>query len=257
MTFNFPIISCFGFQQDENFLSKDDEKFVEAIKKGFFTMDEKMKKHSLSWGRKQCGVPSAGTTVSNAIIFNGKIYVSYVGDSPVYIMKKMKRAENGNADFLVELVGVPHTSEFKEDYPKIVDSGGEIISADGEPAIRPRNKLINNNYLRMTRALGDFWMTDPDSGVKIISPEPEVLVFDIEKENIAYLLLTTDGLMLSKGMLGKYVLEACHKKCHIAQYLVRRMCSETSVSRLDNVSAISVGFRYQSSYKVLISDRFP
>ncbi|KAE9553959.1 hypothetical protein FO519_002823 [Halicephalobus sp. NKZ332] len=237
-----------SLEKQENFLSKNDEKSIEAIKKGFLVMDEKMKKCSSFWGRGKSGVPSAGTTVSCIIISDGKAYVSYVGDSPMYMLKRTKTIGNSSTNvpaFSVELVGVPHTARYMDDYERIELAGGEIVNPDGEAAVRPKKALkegsMEGKYLRMTRALGDFWMINPDFGMKIVSPEPEVFVFDIEKEDISCFLLTTDGLMISKKMLGKYILEARRMKYHVTQYLVRRMCSET-LSKLDNISAISIDF---------------
>uniref|UniRef100_A0AC34R4U8 PPM-type phosphatase domain-containing protein n=1 Tax=Panagrolaimus sp. JU765 TaxID=591449 RepID=A0AC34R4U8_9BILA len=171
----------YTLEKSENFLSSNHEKFMESIKDGFVTLDKKMRQHCSSWKAKGDYVlPSAGTTASTVIVSNGHAYIAHVGDSPVYLIKLV-----GKNDYEVVLASVLHTPDHIPDHSMIQSNGGEIYTFDSTLVVKCKySDNRKGRFLRMTRALGDFWLKHPEMSNKVISAEPDVSCFNIAKEKI-------------------------------------------------------------------------
>lgn len=212
---------------------------MESLKDGFISLDKKMQKHCSSWKVKGDYImPSAGTTASTVIVSNGHAYIAHVGDSPVYLIKSL-----GNHKYEVELASELHTPDFIPDHAMIQSNGGEIYSHDSAFVVKCKYEDRRKcRFLRMTRALGDFWLKHPERSSKIISAEPDVSCFNIVEEKIVSIILSSDGFRLSLEEIEKCFCESFSSKVNFSQYLVSQTCSKYPEFKFDNISVTSVSF---------------
>uniref|UniRef100_A0AC34QAM6 PPM-type phosphatase domain-containing protein n=1 Tax=Panagrolaimus sp. JU765 TaxID=591449 RepID=A0AC34QAM6_9BILA len=228
-------------KKDEDFLSKDETLMIQSLKRGFLLMDKKMKESSSNWSKedKKDIWPSAGTTASIVVIYGNLAFIANVGDSPVYLITK---ADVNSYE--IELGCTLHTPEFKPDYQRVRAFGGEIAE-DSSHSLCVKPIIQENNsarILRMTRALGDFWIKNPNNYGKIVNPEPDVRVVNLEKENIAFIIIASDGLFMNSESIATCVLRSIGHNMNPAQYLISKMCSSIPDTRFDNTSVICMEF---------------
>jgi protein phosphatase 1D len=85
-----------------------------------------------------------------------------------------------------------HKPESAEELSRIERSGGKVISKSGVPRVvwyRPRKDhqgpvrrstpIDEVPFLAVARALGDLWSWNADENVFVVSPEPDLHVYDL------------------------------------------------------------------------------
>lgn len=48
-------------------------------------------------------------------------------------------------------------------------------------------------FLAVARALGDFWSLNPENNEYVVSPDPDLSVYELKRED-SYILLASDGM---------------------------------------------------------------
>ena len=186
------------------FRSQDDSQVLSAIREGFnkahWVMYQERWQH---WKPNEDGGPSAaGTTATICFIMRGKLYIANVGDSGIVLARKNPLA-------LPEWQAIKLTKDHRLDnqveLARIQSAGGKVaISASGTPRVvwsettlDEKTGLITNKetpWLNMSRSLGDFWSYNAESGKFIVSPEPEVSVYNLNLTTDQCIILASDGL---------------------------------------------------------------
>ncbi|KIH54206.1 protein phosphatase 2C [Ancylostoma duodenale] len=79
------------------------------------------------WPRTASGYPStAGTTVSIAIIRNGKLYTGHVGDSAIILLKRSYLKDNSE-DLVPHRLTIDHKPESEDEQARIRIAGGSYV----------------------------------------------------------------------------------------------------------------------------------
>lgn len=164
-----------------------------------------MWKEQEKWPKTHTGFSStSGTTASVAFLKNGKIYVGHVGDSKIVLGEEDENDRFWKATSLTE----DHKPESSAEHDRIVAAGGKVITKAGVPRVvwqRPKTGQLKSRQLRSTktdeipflaiaRSLGDLWSYNPSTNQFIVSPEPDVMVYDIIPNKHKCLIFGTDGL---------------------------------------------------------------
>lgn len=100
-----------------------------------------------------------------------------------------------------------HKPESFEEKIRIEECGGKVINKSGVPRVvwnRPRighkgpvrrsTTIDEIPFLAVARALGDFWSFNSEHNKFVVSPEPDVDVFDVDPSKHRCLIFGTDGL---------------------------------------------------------------
>jgi len=178
-----------------------------------------------NWPRTPSGLPNtSGTTASIAFIMRGKIYTGHVGDSCIVLgyqdegiyflnncLSKLLTfipfpiLENG--EWKAKPLTRDHKPESFEEKIRIEECGGKVINKSGVPRVvwnRPRighkgpvrrsTTIDEIPFLAVARALGDFWSFNSEHNKFVVSPEPDVDVFDVDPSKHRCLIFGTDGL---------------------------------------------------------------
>lgn len=162
-------------------------------------------KHEEEWPRTHSGFSStSGTTASVAFLKNGKIYIGHVGDSKIVLGEQGHNDRYWTATPLTE----DHKPESEAEHDRIKAAGGKVVTKAGVPRVvwkRPKTGQSKGRQLRSTktdeipflaigRSLGDLWSYNSSTGQFVVSPEPDVAVYDIQPNTHKCLIFGTDGL---------------------------------------------------------------
>lgn len=157
-----------------------------------------------NWPRTHAGFYStAGTTASVAFIKNGKIFVGHVGDSKIVL-----GMEHDHEDYWISKeLTIDHKPESPEEKRRIVESGGKVVAKAGVPRVvwnRPKGgqkgrQLRNTKtdevpFLAIARSLGDLWSYNSQTGQFVVSPDPDLIVYNLVPGKHKCLIFGTDGL---------------------------------------------------------------
>ena len=234
---------------------KTDEDLSTCLTESFISLDEKMKEKKYT---------KSGTTAVVSLITPYKIVVANTGDSRLIIVR---RGTDGKPKIKF------HTEDHKPSLPyeklRIEKAGGEVsVPVKGSNEV-PR---INND-MAVSRALGDHEYKNPELEPKnqIISPVPDVNVFDRDKEDM-FIVLASDGVW--DVMSNEEVMDFVYRKIEDYEKIksnkdicevLKNICIDLVNNCLklkprDNVSAIIVYFNpsasSQSSGSVQSFDNF-
>ncbi|XP_050434412.1 uncharacterized protein LOC126841798 [Adelges cooleyi] len=190
--------------KDDAFWSDDDKDVLRAIRNGYIATHIDMWKNLENWPRTPSGLPNtSGTTASIAFIMRGKIYTGHVGDSCIVL--GYQDEENGG--WKAKPLTRDHKPESFEEKIRIEKSGGKVINKSGVPRVvwnRPRighkgpvrrsTTIDEIPFLAVARALGDFWSYNSEHDTFVVSPEPDVDVFNVDPLKHRCLVFGTDGL---------------------------------------------------------------
>jgi len=157
-----------------------------------------------NWAKTGSGLPStAGTTASIAFIRRGKIFVGHVGDSGIVLGEQdEEKPEVWNSKPLTR----DHKPECEIELARIEASGGKVVNKSGVPRVvwnRPRlghtgpirrsTPVDEIPFLAVARALGDLWSYNSKKDIFVVSPEPDLHVYNIDISKQRCLILGTDG----------------------------------------------------------------
>ena len=190
---------------DNEFFPDDIEK---AIKYGFSEADKLFLENAVKDGELQDNSGSCGLIL---LIIDNKVYIANVGDSRCIISMK-----NG-------LIRKDVTRDHKPNYPyekeRIVTNGGRIYQTqtplnqniennENNGDDNPNNENIDNNLillgphrvfpgsLSVSRTVGDAAAKVSSLGgnPKVVISEPDIYCFDLDKEDIDFVILGCDGI---------------------------------------------------------------
>ncbi|KRY41427.1 Protein phosphatase 1D [Trichinella spiralis] len=188
--------------QQKMFWSKNDNDVLKAITDGFLQTHEQMTKEIKKWPQTSSGLPStSGTTASVAFVRQNKIYIGHVGDSTVVLGKRNRDGSVGAVKLTVD-----HKPDAPAEKKRLAEVGGEVADTNSgkrviwnQPAVPNAGTstetpaVVKVPFLNLTRSLGDLWSYNPSSKQYVVSPEPDVSVIQLEKED-ACLVIASDGL---------------------------------------------------------------
>ena len=185
------------------FRSQDDNQVLSAIREGFNRVHRVMYQERWQhWKSNEDGSPSAaGTTATICFIMRGKLYIANVGDSGIVLARKNPLAL---AEWQAIKLTKEHRLDNKVELARIQSAGGKVAIAFGTPRVvwsettlDEKTGLMTNKetpWLKMSRSLGDFWSYNAESGKFIVSPEPEVSVYNLNLTTDQCIILASDGL---------------------------------------------------------------
>jgi serine/threonine protein phosphatase PrpC len=160
-----------------------------------------------NWPVTSAGFPStAGTTASVAFLRNGKLYTGHCGDSGI-VMGYENARPNSERKWLAHPLTIDHKPESIEERRRIEACGGKVMEKQGISRVvwfrpkHPHSGPIRRNtrydeipFLAVGRSLGDLWSFNKKTNQFMVSPEPDVAVFEIDSLNHKCLIFGTDGL---------------------------------------------------------------
>uniref|UniRef100_A0AC35F1X2 PPM-type phosphatase domain-containing protein n=2 Tax=Panagrolaimus sp. PS1159 TaxID=55785 RepID=A0AC35F1X2_9BILA len=217
----------------------------ECMKDAFLELNEKMRKESATWPRLPKTIfPRPGTTATCAFITEKMIHFANVGDSPLFIIYYNPETKAFSSKLCISLHNPdPLTPEYK----RIINAGGNMTKRGSSYAVSCQHRM---NYLRMTRALGDFWCQNYSSGSTngtepILSPEPECYSIPLN-EDVVGVLIASDGFNLKEKKINKIV-EKLNKEvmAGVAVNFAHRFIKElynVGYGKMDNVSIVCISF---------------
>ncbi|PIO72293.1 protein phosphatase 2C [Teladorsagia circumcincta] len=228
--------------------------------------------YNAEWPRTASGYPStAGTTVSIAILRNGKLYTGHVGDSAIILLRRAYRKDNSE-DLVPHRLTVDHKPESEDEQARIRVAGGSVALKSGVARVvwtRPLKHHIGPvrrstptesiPFLAVARSLGDVWSYCEDTKEFVVSPEPDLAVQELTGDDVC-LVLASDGLTNVLGPIQvaavvdeeesvtQIGVDRCEdlvyrsKHTNLARVLVANAFRNWRHLRADNVTAIAVMF---------------
>ncbi|KAI0223253.1 Protein phosphatase 1D [Lamellibrachia satsuma] len=186
------------------FWSDDDRHVLKAITDGFISTHKLMWKTVGLWPKRMNGQPStAGTTASIAFLRKGKMYVGHVGDSGVVLGTQPTGSDQPQA----HCVTVYHKPNSPEERKRIEENGGQVLPKAGvHRVVWNRPKALHSGpirrstqidaipFLAVARSLGDLWSYNSHKNVFVVSPEPDVYVYNLDPHKHKFVILASDGL---------------------------------------------------------------
>ncbi|CAG9537509.1 unnamed protein product [Cercopithifilaria johnstoni] len=235
-----------------------DEQMLDAIKKGFVETHLAMWKVVDDWPLTSSGYTStAGTTASCTFIRRGKIFTGHVGDSAVIL------GEMNNGEIKASSLTIDHKPDNSLEVQRINSAGGMVMKKSGVTRVvwtrpvrghvgpvRRSTPTESIAFLAVARALGDLWSYNRETKQFIVSPEPDVTVYDLNDNNLC-LVLGSDGLtnVLKPQQIVDIVMhyEKLSRDKHgrlpnHSRWILRHALEGWGASRADNISIISVFF---------------
>jgi serine/threonine protein phosphatase PrpC len=207
--------------KNTKFWSDDDITVLKAIREGFLETQKAMWKDLPNWRKTASGLPStAGTTASICFIKRGKLFIGHVGDSGIMLGERDPLHTNR---WRARRLTQDHKPECEPELSRIQAAGGKVVSKSGVPRVvwyRPsgghkgpvrRSTHIDEvPFLAVARALGDLWSYNAKDDVYVVSPDPDLHVYDLNILKDRCLILGTDGVwnVLSPEMTVQGVFEA-------------------------------------------------
>lgn len=197
-----------NIKNQKGFFSKDTDAVKKAIKDGFLLTHHQMWNELPKWPKTYNGHPStAGTTASLVLIRGNKMYVANVGDSMVVMGTRVHRYRDNQRAFQAMELTVDHKPELPEERKRIEHCGGCVMNKAGvnrvvwnrpklshSGPIRRSTKLDRIPFLAIARSLGDLWSFNSEKNEFIVSPVPDVHVYDLVDGREQFIVLASDGL---------------------------------------------------------------
>jgi len=193
-----------NISKQQNFWSDNDDLILKAIKEGFLKTQQDMMADLENWPKTSSGMPStAGTTASVAFIRRGKLYIGHVGDSGIILGEQCPVNPN---DWRSSRLTRDHKPDCHIELARIEKAGGKVVNKSGVPRVvwtRPRKghtgpvrrstHIDEVPFLAVARALGDLWSYNSKSDEFVVSPEPDLHVYDLDITKHRCLIFGTDG----------------------------------------------------------------
>ena len=150
-----------------------------------------------NWKPTNSGLPStAGTTASIAFIRKGKLYIGHAGDSGIIL--GTETSEPGR-NWIAEPLTVDHKPENPDERKRIEQCGGKVVEKLGihrvvwyrprfphQGPIRRNTRIEEIPFLAVARSLGDLWSYNWKTDKFMVSPEPDVAVYEIDSTKHRY-----------------------------------------------------------------------
>jgi len=211
--------------KNSKFWSDDDDQVLRAIREGFIETQKAMWADLPKWRKTASGLPStAGTTASICFIKRGKLFIGHVGDSGIMLGERVENSHDENSKrWVAKRLTHDHKPECEPELSRIQDAGGKVVSKSGVPRVvwyRPsgghqgpvrRSTHIDEvPFLAVARALGDLWSYNAKDDIYVVSPDPDLHVYDLNVLKDRCLILGTDGVwnVVSPEMAVQSVSEA-------------------------------------------------
>ncbi|GFQ99978.1 protein phosphatase 1D [Trichonephila clavata] len=204
----------------KSFWSDDDNQVLKAIRDGFLATHHAMWREVGKWPKTVSGLPStSGTTSSIAFIRRRKLYIGHVGDSKIVLGFQLP----GSNEWCACALTKDHKPETPEEKRRIHSSGGLVMNKAGVDRVvwnRPRaghkgpirrsTPFDQIPFLAVARSLGDLWSYNYMHDEFVVSPDPDVKVFNINPHMHRCVIFASDGLwnMLSTQCAVKIVQSA-------------------------------------------------
>ena len=186
------------------FSSDDDNQVLSAIREGFTTVHQVMYEELWQhWKLKADGRPStAGSTATICFIMRGKLYIAHVGDSKLVLARKNPLVP---AEWKAIQLTEDHRPDNEVELARIQSAGGKVAkSASGTPRVVRRKTTLDEKTgqprykdkpcLNISRALGNFWSYNAENAKFVISPDPDVAVYNLDLTTDQCIILASDGL---------------------------------------------------------------
>ena len=209
-----PLISYFGIFDGHNgdqcaeflrqnllqyiYTNPDFPKNIEkSIKEAFIQADEDFLRNKNINYNYNINFDTSGSCGLILLIVDTKIYIANVGDSRCVVS-----CQNGK---IQRDVTRDHKPEFPYEKKRIYNNGGNIYRNEtvfDENYQNGNNKIllgpyrVNPGKLSVSRTIGDARakLTNLGGIPNVISPEPDIYVFDFYKDDIDYFILGCDGI---------------------------------------------------------------
>lgn len=193
-----------NISKSPNFWSDSDDLILKAIREGFLKTQKEMQADLVNWPKTSSGMAStAGTTASIAFIRRGKLYVGHVGDSGIILGEQCSKNPN---EWRATRLTRDHKPECPIELARIEKSGGKVVSKSGVPRvvwtrpskghtgpIRRSTHIDEVPFLAVARALGDLWSYNSKKDEYVVSPDPDLHVYDLDITKHRCLIFGTDG----------------------------------------------------------------
>lgn len=129
--------------------------------------------------------------------------MGHVGDSKIVL-----GMEHDHEDYWTSKeLTIDHKPESPPELQRIVESGGKVVTKAGVPRVvwnRPKagqkgRQLRNTKtdevpFLAIARSLGDLWSYNSQTGQFVVSPDPDLIVYNLVPGKHKCLIFGTDGL---------------------------------------------------------------
>ena len=180
---------------DENY----PENVPEAIKNGFFKAEnEFLTNYALDKENNMNIIDRSGSCAVVIIIVDTKIYIANVGDSRAVL------SLNNGSQYIV--VTEDHKPNNEREKNRIIESGGQVYQTQ-TPISGAENDILNGQILlgpyrvlpgrlSVSRTIGDIEAKGLQFGgnPNVVIPYPDIYFYDLEKDNIDFLILGCDGI---------------------------------------------------------------
>ena len=253
---------------DENY----PENVSEAIKNGFLKAEKEfLNNYALDPSNNMNIIDRSGSCAVVIIIVDTKIYIANVGDS-----RGVLSLNNGNQYIVVTEDHKPSNEKEKN---RIIQSGGQVYQTQ-TPISGAENDVLNGQILlgpyrvlpgrlSVSRTIGDIEAKGIQFGgnPNVVIPYPDIYFYDLEKDNIDFLLLGCDGIydqisseeildcawMILKNREINYNL---HQKCGIiVDFILKASMARKS---FDNITCVIIALRdnfeeftsYENNYNI-------
>ncbi|XP_068692067.1 protein phosphatase 1D-like, partial [Montipora foliosa] len=247
---------CANIKKQKGFYSDDATLVMNSIKDGFLATHLDMWKQLDSWPRTKEGFPSTSGTTATVVILRGrKLYIAHVGDSGAALGRLNKEEK---------LEAVTLTTDHKPDVPseksRIESLGGKVllrkrvqrvawerpVHQGHEGPSRRGTEMEWVPFLAISRALGDLWSFKQSSNDFIVSPVPDVQVYEITPGVDKFLIIASDGLwavMTVKGVI-KFIHNCDAQLGDVSGRLIKEALARWREKdlRADNITVIFVQF---------------
>jgi len=211
--------------KNSKFWSDDDENVLRAIREGFLETQKAMWKDLPTWRKTASGLPStAGTTASICFIKRGKLFIGHVGDSGIILGERDPfNSSSSGGRWRSKRLTHDHKPEAEPELSRIKQAGGKVVEKSGVPrvvwyrpsgghqgVIRRSTHIDEVPFLAVARALGDLWSYNAKDDIYVVSPDPDLHVYDLNILKDRCLILGTDGVwnVVNPEMAVQSVFEA-------------------------------------------------
>jgi len=248
---------------DENY----PENVSEAIKNGFLKAEnEFLNNHSLDKNNNMNIIDRSGSCAIIVIIIENKMYVANVGDSRGLLSK------NNGSEYII--ITEDHKPCNEKEQKRIMENGGEVYQTQ-TPINGVDNDSLNNQILlgpyrvlpgrlSVSRTIGDVEAKKVQFGgnPKVIIPNPDIFCYDLNKDNIDFIILGCDGIydqISSNEILDLAWMifnnkeinnnSTIHDKCGIiVDFILKASMARKS---FDNVTCVIIALKdYRSKYNL-------
>uniref|UniRef100_A0A914EDW2 PPM-type phosphatase domain-containing protein n=1 Tax=Acrobeloides nanus TaxID=290746 RepID=A0A914EDW2_9BILA len=250
-----------NIRTQKGFNSECDEEVLKAIKTGFLKTHDSMLKISETWPRTASGYScTAGTTASCVFIRNCKIYVGHVGDSSVIM--GYSDSETKEDCLKAKQLTVDHKPDNATELSRIQFAGGCVLPKSGisrvvwtrpirghRGPIRRSTPTEQIPFLAIARSLGDFWSYNDITEEFVVSPVPDVSVYNLTPADKC-IFVVSDGV--TNVMSSASIMKALHTSINNieenepstsinpAHSVIKSVLESWSILRADNISIVCI-----------------